>query len=395
MAQASILRKLLVISEVALSLVLLIGAGLLIRSYQRILGANPGFDPGNLFSLRLSLPAAKYATPDSITSFYQRVCERLKELPGVDAVGTTYSLPMSSVALAWEPITIEGYLPKTAEETIISTVRIVSPEYFRAMGIGLLEGRYFNEHDRKGEMETAIVNEALAKRFWQGENPIGKRLQRGKAGAWRTVVGVINDAKEYSLEKEPPIAAYYPSEQINPRNRFLLVRTTSDVLPKTPAIIKEIQALDPEMPVFDAHTMEQRLYDSLAKRRFAMLLLGIFAAIALLLAAIGIYGIIAYSVNQRTHEIGIRMALGAQPSNILKLIIGQALMLVSLGTVMGLTGAFALTRVMSGLLYGISATDGFTFVVTPLLLASIALLASYIAARRAAKVNPMVALRYE
>jgi predicted permease len=389
------IRKLLVISEVALSLVLLIGAGLLIRSYQHILSANLGFNSHNLLSLRLSLPAVTYPKPDSIASFYQRVRERIKELPGVEFVGTTYSLPMSSVALAWEPISIEGYVPKTAEETIISNVRIVNADYFPAMGIGLIEGRLFTERDKKGEMETTIVNQALAQRFWPDENPIGKRLQRGKDGPWRTVVGVINDSKEFSLEKEPPIAVYYPAEQITPRNMFMLIRTSSDPLPMTPGFIKEIQSLDPEMPVFEVYTMEQRLYEALARRRFALFLLGIFACIALLLAAIGIYGVISYSVNQRTHEIGIRMALGALPGNILNLVIRQALILVALGTVMGLAGALVLTQVMSSLLYGVSATDRLTFVVTPLLLGSMALLASYLPARRAARVNPMIALRHE
>jgi predicted permease len=389
------LRRLLVIAEVALSLILLIGAGLLIRSYQHILNADQGFNPRNLLSMRLLLPSTKYATPESITTFYQQVQERLKRLSGVEAAGISYSLPMSSVALAWEPITIEGYVPQTADEMIISNVRIVSPGYFPAMGIGLVDGRLFNEHDRKGEMESVIVNEALAKRFWNGDNPIGKRMQRGKTGPMRTVVGVIRDAKEYSLEKEPPIAVYYPTGQISPRNMFLLVRTTSEPASMTSALIQDIQAVDSDLPVFEVYTMGQRLHEALARRRFSMFLLGIFAAIALLLAAIGIYGVISYTVNQRTHEIGIRMALGAQPGNILKLVIGQAMILVSSGIAIGLTGAFILTRVLSSLLYGVSNTDRFTFVLTPLLLGSIALLASYLPARRAAKVNPMVALRYE
>jgi putative ABC transport system permease protein len=263
------------------------------------------------------------------------------------------------------------------------------------MGIRLIDGRLFNEHDRKGEMESVIVNEALAKRFWPDDNPIGKRMQRGKTGPLRTVVGVIRDAKEYSLEKEPPIAVYYPSGQISPRNMFLLVRTTSAPGPLTQSLIQEIQSLDGELPVFEVYTMEQRLAEALARRRFSMFLLGIFALIALLLAAIGIYGVISYSVNQRTHEIGIRMALGAQPGNILKLVIGQALILVACGIAIGLTGAFLLTRVLSSLLFGVSNTDGFTFLLTSLVLGSIALLASYLPARRAARVNPMVALRYE
>jgi predicted permease len=389
------IRKLLVISEVALSLVLLIGAGLLIRSYQRILDAHPGFNSHNVLSMRLSLPAVKYTSPESIVTFYQRVSERLKALPEIESVGTTYSLPMSTVALAWEPIAIEGYAARSEQDSIISNVRIVSPEYFNTMGIPLLKGRYFDAHDKKGAPDTVIVDETLAERFWPNDNPLGKRLKRANTDSWKTVVGVISDAKEYSQEKEPPITVYYPFEQTIARSMFLVIRTTSDPVQMTGAITREIQALDPEMPVFDVNTMDHRLYDAMARRRFSTFLLGVFAVIALILAAIGIYGVMAYSVNQRTHELGIRLALGAQPGNILQLVIKQALILISLGIVIGLTGAFALTRVMSSLLYGVSATDGFTFVIPPLLLGSIALLASYIPARRAAKVDPMVALRYE
>ena len=388
-------RKLLVVSEVALSLLLLIGASLLIRSYQGIANANPGFNSHNLLSLRLSLPAAKYSTPDSIMSFFRRVSDRLKTLPEVESAGTTYSLPMSTVALAWEPIAIEGYEPKNAQDFIISNVRIVSPEYFHTMGIPLLKGRYFDEHDTKGSQETVIVDETLAQRFWPNEDPLGKRVQRGNSGSWRTVVGVISDAKQYSHEKEPPIAVYFPFEQYLARSMFLVIRTGSDPIQMTQAITREIEALDPEMPVFDLSSMDERLYDSLARRRFAMLLLGAFAVIALVLAAIGIYGVMVYSVNQRTHEIGIRMALGAQRRNILALVIRQALILASIGTAVGLTGAFALTRIMSSLLYGVSATDPLTFVMTPLVLGGTALLAAYVPARRAAKVDPMVALRCE
>jgi putative ABC transport system permease protein len=274
-------------------------------------------------------------------------------------------------------------------------VRIVSPDYFRAMGVGLVEGRLFNEHDRKGEPETVIVNEALAERFWPNENPIGKRIGRGKGGPWRMVVGVIRDAKQFSTEKEPPISVYYPFEQILARSMYLVVRTTTDPAQMATTITKEIQAYDPEMPVFDLSTMDERLYDSLSRRRFSMLLLGVFAVMASILAAIGIYGVIAYSVNQRTHEIGIRLALGAEPAQILRLVVRQALILVSIGIAIGLAGAFALTRIMASLLYGVSATDGFTFIITALLLGAVALIASYVPSRRAAKVDPCVALRCE
>lgn len=388
-------RKLLVISEVALSLVLLIGAGLLIRSYQRILDSNQGFNPHNVLAMRLTLPTIKYPTPDSITSFHKRAGERITAMPGVESVAATYSLPMSTVAFAWEPIVIEGYVPRTAQDSIISNVRIVSPDYFQTMGIPLVQGRLFDEHDRNGEPETVIIDEALAERFWPNENPLGKRMQRGGSDSWRTVVGVISDAKQYSSEKEPPIAVYYPFEQVVARNMYLVIRTTSDPVQMSSAITQEIQAVDPELPVFDVNSMEERLRESLARRRFSMILLSVFAAFALILAAIGIYGVMAYSVNQRTHEIGIRMALGAQRNNILNLVIRQAIILVSCGLAIGLAGAFALTRVMSSLLYGVSVTDRFTFVIVSLLLGGTALLASYVPARRATKVDPMVALRCE
>ena len=388
-------RKLLVVFEIAVSLLLLIGAGLLTRSYRRVWNAYPGFNPHNVLSLRLSLPVVKYPKPESITPFFRRVVERLNQVPDVESVATTYSLPMSTVALAWEPIAIEGYVSRSAQELIISNVRIVSPDYFRTMSIPLLSGRYFDEHDTKGSTETVIVDEKLAERFWPNEDPIGKRLQRGGSDTWRTVVGVISDGKQYSSEKEPPIAVYFPFEQYVARNMFLVIRTTRDPAGMTSAITKEIQALDPEMPVFDVSTMDQRLHNSLARRRFSMFLLGVFAMLASILAAIGIYGVMAYSVNERTHEIGIRLALGARPATILQLVIKQALVLTAMGVAIGLTGAFALTRVMSSLLYGVSNTDGFTFVVTPLLLGSVALLASYIPARRAARVDPMIALRCE
>jgi predicted permease len=345
--------------------------------------------------MRLSLPAAKYQKPDAIRTFYRRLAETLKSLPGVEAAGVSYSLPMSTVALAWEPITVEGYVPRDGQELIISNVRIVSPAYFEAMRIPLVKGRYFDERDLEGAEETIIVDEAMAERFWPNQDPLGKRVQRANDGSWRTVIGVISNAREYSHEKEPPIAVYFPHEQYLARNMFLVVRTTQEPEQMTTAVGGGIQAVDPDMPAFDVASMDQRLYEALARRRFAMFLLGIFAAIALLLASIGIYGVMAYSVSQRTREIGVRLALGAQPGAILRLIVHRSLVLAFSGIGIGLIGAFALTRLMASLLYGVSATDVLTFAAMPLVLGVVALVAGYVPARRAAKVDPIVALRCE
>ncbi|MCM3902639.1 MAG: ABC transporter permease [Pyrinomonadaceae bacterium] len=388
------IRNLFVVVEVTLSLVLLIGAGLLIRSYQHIQNANPGFNAHNVLSFRLSLPSSKYKGP-AVTDFYRQLGERIKALPGVQSVGTSYSLPMSSVALAWGPITIEGYVPKNSADFIMSNERFVSPGYFAAMGVPLVKGRLFDARDVKGAQETVIVNESLAQRFWPNEDAIGKRLERGDKEPWRTVVGVVRDRKEFSTDNEPPISIYHPHEQFPIGTMFVVVRTGSNPEQMSPTISKEILALDPELPAFEFKTMEQRLAVSLAPRRFSTFLLSVFAVTALILAAIGIYGVLDYSVSQRTQEIGIRMALGAQPGKIAVLVIRQSIVLVIVGTVIGLAGAFALTRVMSSLLYGVSATDLRTFVVPPLVLGCIALVASYFPARRAARVDPTVALRSE
>ena len=388
------LRSLFVVVQVALSLVLLIGAGLLVRSYQRIQNSNPGFNPRNVLSLRLSLPNSKYKGA-AVTNFYKQLAERIRALPGVEAMGTSYSLPMSSVALAWGPITVEGYVPKNSADFIMSNERFVSPGYFPALGVPLVSGRYFDERDVKGAAETVIVNENLAQRFWPNQDPLGKRLERGDKEPWRTVVGVVRDTKEFSVDEEPPISIYHPHEQFPIGTMFVVIRTAVDPARMTGAVTREIQALDPELPAFEFMTMDQRLSQSLARRRFSTLLLGGFALVALILAAIGIYGVIAYSVTQRTQEIGIRMALGARPVKIMEMVIRQSLILSIVGVIAGLVAAFALTRIMASLLYGISATDLPTFLVPPLVLGAVALVASYFPARRAARVDPTVALRSE
>ena len=390
------LRQLLIATEIALSLVLLIGAGLLIRSYQRITNASPGFDPTGVLSVRVSLPGFKYKGPDEVIAFYQRLEDRLKALPGVEYVGSNYLLPLSSVALAWEPITIEGYIPKAAgEDLIIASSGYVSPDYFKAMGMPLLKGRYFDERDVRGAPTVAIVDDKLAERFWPGQDPIGKRMRRGDQEPWRTVVGVVADTKQYEVDGEPPITGFYPVQQIGIASRYIVIRTKGDPAALSTSVTREVQALDADLPVYDVATMDERLADSLARRRFSMLMLGVFAACASLLAAIGIYGVVSFWVSQRTRELGIRAALGARQLDIMQLVLRQVVVLVAVGIAAGLAAAFGLTRVMSSLLFGVSATDAVTFALLAIALGVVALVATWVPARRAAGVPPIVALRHD
>jgi predicted permease len=377
---------------------MLIGAGLLVRSYARVLRAGPGFDPRNTLSLRLSLPASRYNTPESVTNFYRALDQKLTSLPGVEFVGSNYQLPLSSVSLAWEDVRIEGYVPRGAGgDIIITSSGYVSPDYFRAMGMPLVQGRSFDAHDNQQSPPVVIVDEALAARFWP-DGAIGKRLRQRADGPWRTVVGVVRDKREYQADVAPPITAYFPVEQYTIGSRFVVVRThtaLADVSRLTSAVMGEVHALDQELPAYDVSTMEQRLSDSFARRRLSMLLLATFAAAALILAAVGVYGTIAYWVGQRRREIGIRMALGAGRASILRLVAHEFGLTVGAGVVAGLAGAFALTRLMSGLLYGVSATDSVTFTVIPILMAAIAAAAVYIPTRSAIRAAPNDALRAE
>jgi len=384
-------RSTLITAEVALSLVLLIGAGLLVRSYARVLRADPGFDPRNTLSLRLSLPAARYNTPASVTNFYRALDQKLTALPGVEFVGSNYQLPLSSVSLAWEDIRIEGYVPKAAgADIVITSSGYVSPDYFRAMGMPLVQGRFFDAHDNQQSPPVVIIDEALATRFWP-DGAIGKRLRQRSDGPWRTVVGVVRDKREYEADLQPPITAYFPVEQYQIGSRFVVVRTHTalrDVGRLTSAVLDAVHALDPELPAYDVSTMDQRLTDSFARRRLSMLLLATFACAALVLAAVGVYGTIAYWVGQRHGEIGIRMALGADRANIIGLIAHEFGVTVGVGVAAGLVGAFVLTRLMSGLLFGVSATDILTFTVIPLFMTAIAAAAVYVPVRRAVRAVP-------
>ncbi|MFL6277889.1 MAG: ABC transporter permease [Blastocatellia bacterium] len=388
------LRSLLVMAETAVALILLVGAALLINSFVRLLGVPPGFNPEGVVVARTELPQARYPEPERGKTVYKEVMERLAALPGVQAVGVASTLPLSD---DWQI----GFRPEGSSENAVYTTHSswVSNDYFRAMGIALLKGRTFSDDDRADATPVIVVNEAMARRFWPDQEVIGKRIRWGgwNRNGWLTIVGVVGDVKVSGLEADDQPSVYMPTFQIPRlrRNAVFIVRTAGDPASLLAAVRRKINEVDADLPVYDLRTMNQIIAGSVAQRRFSMLLLVVFAVVAWLLAAVGLYGVVAYAVTQRTQEIGIRMALGAQPRDIAKLVIGQSLILTSVGVIGGLAASFALTRFMSSLLFGISATDPLTFTLIPLLLATVSAAACYLPARRATKVDPMVALRYE
>lgn len=391
-------RRLLIAAEVALSVVVLLGAGLLLRSYARVTRADPGFQAGGVLSFRLSLPLARYATPEAVSQFYRGLEERARALPGVMSVGSNYQLPLSSVSLAWEPIEIEGYVPKgPADDRIISNSAYISPDYFRAMGIRLIRGRPFTEHDDRNATPVAIVDDKLAARFWPSEDPIGKRLKQAGNRPWRTVIGVVANTREYEAVKQPPITVYFPVEQFRIGQRFVVVRTAPGVDSRATlaAVLREVRSLDPQLPAYDVSTMQQRIRDSLSRRRLTMLVLAAFAIFALILSAVGTYGVIAFWVGRRRREIGIRMALGADRARIVRLVGREVVAIVGLGLVAGVAIAVLVTRVMSGLLFGISPNDPATYAAVTMLVVLTAVMATFVPTRRAARVEASVALREE
>ena len=391
------LRSLLVVSEVAMALVLLIGAALLMKSFVRLLEVKPGFNPANVLTFEIqlpNLPPARYERDEEQTAFFQQLTTRLQALPGVENAGGVLSLPLSG-AVESTDLFVEGQESTPDGLRPQSDYTIVTPDYFATLQIPLLQGRQLNAQDKRDAPLVIVINDTLAARLWPGQDPIGKRLRVGFEQKPREVVGVVGTIKQTTLDAEEHAAMYLPHLQSpNPR-LTLLVRTHGEPLSMAAAVRQEVRAIDKDVPVTAVQTMEKVLGASVAQPRFSMLVVGLFAALALVLSAVGIYGVMSYAVSRRAHEIGVRMALGAGANQVLKLVLKDGMTLALVGIALGLLGAFALTRLMASLLFGVGAKDPATFISVAAFLALVAFIACYIPARRATKVDPLVALRNE
>jgi predicted permease len=394
-----LLRKVLVTAEIALALVLLVGAGLLIKGFSRLRSVNPGFDSQNVMTMHLQLPVARYAEIPPQTQFRRELLARLNSFPGVNAAMIT-DIPFGPDYLN-HSIVIDGRPPVLAgAEPSVQTLSVMG-DYFRVMQIPVRAGRGFTDMDREGQPLVAVVNETFVETFFPHENPLGARVDWGRSKLphqWMTIIGVVQDVKYWGLDQPADPAVYAPFSQSDEAWRrwmTLAIRTPGPSNTLVDEVKQQVWSLDRQIPVSDIQSMNSLMAESLAQQRFNMLLLGIFAALALVLSAVGIYGLIAYAVSQRTHEIGVRVAVGAQQRDVLRLIVGDGAKLAFFGIAIGIVAAFALTRLMASLLFEVAPTDPETFAVVAVLLAAVALMACYIPARRATRVDPMVALRYE
>ncbi|HSC29165.1 MAG TPA: ABC transporter permease [Vicinamibacterales bacterium] len=383
------LRSLLVVSEVAISLMLLVGAGLLVRSFVRLQQVPPGFDPGGVISMRLGATARQFDNRDAAVAFYRDLSAKIAAVPGVTMRGAVTSLPFTA-SVGWGSINIEGWTPQPGQELQVDR-RAATADYFRTMGIPLVEGRFFSESDMPEAAEpVAIVDESFARRFWPDGDAVGKHVWNDPDRKLR-IVGVVGTVKQYGLDVEGRIVVYQPA----PDAGWHVARVSSDPAAASRDIVRAIRAADPTMTVVDIQTMSDRMSASLARQRFSTLVLGAFASFALILAVVGVYGVMSHLVTQGSHDIGVRMALGAERRRILFMVLRQGLELTGAGIVLGFLGAMAVTRVMASLLFGVSATDLLTFSTVPLILVATAMLATCLPAFRATRVDPVVALRDE
>jgi putative ABC transport system permease protein len=389
-------RNTLVVAEIGMALVLLTGSALLIQSFYRLMAVNPGFRVAHLLTFRIALPDSKYSTDTSRAEFFSAALDRIRQLPGVTAVSADSAPPFSGLG-AGTGFQIVGKPPLSVAEQLSTDVRVVEPDYFRAMGIPLLHGRFFNERESAQEFHVVIINQYFAEKYFHGTNPLGQRviIDMKDVNVPTEIIGVVGDVHTSNLSENTEAIAYWPFPELPYSRMVFVVRTSGTPLAFVPSIRDTVRSLDKDQPIAEVSSMEQLVANSISDSRFTMLLLSTFAGLAMILACIGIYGVMAYTVSQGTHEIGIRMALGAQRRNVLRLVVGQGMRLALSGVVIGLLAAFSLTRVMTSLLYGIGASDPLTFAGVSLLFTGVALAACYIPARRATRVDPMVALRYE
>jgi putative ABC transport system permease protein len=388
------LHGVLMVAEIALAMVLLAGAGLLIRSFVRLLEVNPGYRADRLLTARFQLPP-RYQDKVARVQFYERLLERVATLPGVESAGATSHLPLSRYNLGGT-LRVEGRVPAPGEREPSAPFASVNPGYFRTMGIGLRSGRLFTDGDTAGAPNVALLSESLARRLFPNGEAVGKRLRVSAFGEeWTTIIGVVTDIRHQGLERGPEEAVYLSFRQLARPGMALLLRSRGDPLSLTPALRSAVREIDPALPLYEVMTMEARLSNSIAGRRFNLLLIGSFAALALVLAGIGVYGVIDYVVTERTHEVGIRMALGADRSDVLALVLRQGMGLSAIGIGIGVAAALALTRVLTSSLYEIKPGDPMTFVGVSGTLLLVAFVATWMPARRAARVDPMVALRSE
>ncbi|HXB70844.1 MAG TPA: ABC transporter permease [Candidatus Acidoferrales bacterium] len=389
-----LLRDSLVVLEVALAVLLLIGAGLLVRSFARLRSVDPGFQPSGLLTARIPMAGGRNATPERRAAFFQQVLDRLAALPGVQSAGGVNGLPLTGLGVG-SFFALDGRPAPMPEQRPMSLLRSVTPGYFRTTGIPLVAGRLFTEADAKSAAPVILVNQTLVRRFWSQGNPLGGRLVVDTDSRTAEIVGVVGDVKPERIESEDWPTIYDPYAQAPVTTMNLIVRTARPPLSLASAVEREVHRLDPDQAVANIRTMDTVVDDAFAGARFNTVLLGVFAAIAFTLAAVGIYGVISYDVTRRTHELGIRLALGAQPGDVLRLVVGHGARLAATGIGAGLAAAYGLTRLMSTMLFGVNATDFYTFAAIPVLLGAVALLASYLPSRRAMALDPVTALRHE
>jgi len=390
-------RKMLVIGELTLSVMLLIGAGLLVRSFAKLQQVEPGFNADGVLTLEVTLIPPKYSDTDKVVEGYRELWARLANAPGVAAVGGVSSVPMSNM-MAWGPITIEGRVTAPDERFTNVDQRVIAGDYFRVMQIPLVAGRIFTPDDTRKAPRVAIIDQRMAQALWPAGDALGKRFRTAGIDAsasaqWITIVGIVGNIKQDALDADSRIAVYHPQAQFTPRNIAVMVRAIGDPASLAPTVRREIRAIGDDIPIYNVKTMTQRVDESLARRRFSTALLALFAVLAAGLAAVGIYGVIAFLVEQGTKEVGIRMALGASPRSIGLLVLRHGLELAVPGVVLGLIGAFALTRLLRSLLFGVGAVDAFTYGAVVTLVLVTALTASYLPARRASRLDPVQTLR--